>query len=156
MCMSSAPASGFGRGFTLIELLVFIVVVSIGLAGILSVMDTVVKSSADPMVRKQAVAVAESLLEEIMLKDYSNPPDGYSGSSRAEFDDVGDYAGYGTSAGIVDQSGAAVPGLSNYNFMPAVTVVATSDLGNVAARKITVTVTGPGTTFSLSGYRSDY
>ena len=156
MCTNRASRAGFGQGFSLIELLVFIVVVSVGLAGILSVMDTVVKSSADPMIRKQTVAVAESLLEEIVLKDFSNPPDGYSGSSRAEFDDVGDYAGYGTSAGIVDQSGAPVPGLEKYNFQPAVTVVSTSDLSGVAARKITVSVTGPGITFSLSGYRSNY
>ena len=156
MCMNKASTASFRRGFSLIELLIFIVVVSAGLAGILSVMDTVVKSSADPMVRKQTVAIAESLLEEIVLKNYSNPPDGYSGLSRAEFDDVGDYAGYGTSEGIVDQAGAAVPGLGDYNFLPAVTVVSTSDLGGVAARKITVSVTGPGTTFSLSGYRSDY
>ena len=156
MCTSSVPTTGFGRGFTLIELLVFIVVVSTGLAGILSVIDTVVKSSADPMIRKQTVAIAESLLEEIMLKDFSNPPDGYSGLVRAEFDDVDDYADYGTSGGIVDQSGAVVPGLGDYNFMPSVTVVSTSDLGSAAARKITVSVTGPGITFSLSGYRSDY
>ena len=48
------------RGFTLVELLIFIVVVGAGLAGILSVMDTSVKSSADPMVRKQAIAIALS------------------------------------------------------------------------------------------------
>ena len=41
------------RGFTLIEIIIFIVVVSAGLAGILSVMNTVVKSSADPVVRMQ-------------------------------------------------------------------------------------------------------
>ena len=156
MCTINAPTIDFGRGFTLIELLVFIVVVNTSLAGIFSVINTVVKSSADPMIRKQAVTIAESLLEEIMLKDFSNPPGGYVGKSRTEFDDVGDYAGYGTSAGIVDQSGVEAPGLSNYNFMPAVTVVSTSDLGGVVARKITVSVTGPGTTFSLSGYRSDY
>src|ERR1035437_6169769 len=67
------------RGFTLIELIIFIVVVSVGLAGILSVMNTVVKSSADPMVRKQTLAIAESLLEEILLKDYADPNGGANG-----------------------------------------------------------------------------
>ena len=61
------------RGFTLIELIIFIVVVAAGLAGILSVMNTVVKSSADPMIRKQTIAIAESLLEEILLKEYCDP-----------------------------------------------------------------------------------
>ena len=61
------------RGFTLIEVIIFIVVVGAGLAGILSVMNTVVKSSADPLIRKQTVAIAESMLEEILLKEYCDP-----------------------------------------------------------------------------------
>lgn len=144
------------RGFTLIEVIVFIVVVGAGLTGILSVMNTVVKSSADPMVRKQAITIAESLLEEILLKEYGNPSGGYSGTVRAQFDDVGDYAGYTTTGGIVDVTGAAVAGLGSYNIAPAVTVVASSDLTGVAAKKITVSVTGPGVTISLSGYRGNY
>ena len=144
------------RGFTLIEVIVFIVVVGAGLTGILSVMNTVVKSSADPMVRKQAMTIAESLLEEILLKEYGNPGGGYSGTVRAQFDDVGDYAGYTTTGGIVDVSGAAVAGLGSYNIAPAVTVVASSDLTGIAAKKVTVSVTGPGVTISLSGYRSNY
>lgn len=60
-------------GFTLMELLLFIVVVAVGMAGILMVMDVSVKSSSDPMVRKQAVALADSLLEEVLLKAYADP-----------------------------------------------------------------------------------
>ncbi len=156
MCMNSPVRAGSQHGFTLVELVIFIVIVSAGLAGILSVMNTVVKSSADPMVRKQTMAVAESLLEEILLKSYSNPPEGYSGTSRAEFDDVDDYAGYGTSAGIVDQAGVPMAGLASYNVAPATTVVSSSDLNGIAVKKITVSVTGPGGAVSLSGYRSNY
>lgn len=144
------------RGFTLTELIIFIVVVGIGIAGILSVMDTTVKSSADPMVRKQTIAIAESLLEEISLKAYANPTDGYTGSDRSQFDDVTDYAGYNTSAGIVDILGAPVAGLGNYNISPPVTVASTNDLSGVATQKITVFVTGPGGSVSLIGYRSNY
>ncbi|MDR3370371.1 prepilin-type N-terminal cleavage/methylation domain-containing protein [Rhodoferax sp.] len=144
------------RGFTLIELIIFIVVVSVGLAGILSVMNTVVKSSADPMVRKQAVAIAESLLEEILLKQYSNPTGGYSGTDRSKFDDVSDYAGYSTTAGIVDLVGTAIPGLTSYNISPPVTVIVSGDLTGVTSKKITVSVTGPGVSVSLSGYRANY
>jgi len=143
-------------GFTLIELIIFIVVVAVGLTGILSVMNMVVKSSADPLVRKQAVAVAEAMLEEILLKNYSNPVGGYSGATRAFFDDVSDYNGYSTSTGIVDVSGAAVPGLGNYNFSPAVTVAASTDLTGVAAKKVVVTVTGQGEVITLIGYRTNY
>jgi MSHA pilin protein MshD len=153
MCMNNSTGQ---RGFTLIELVIFIVIVSVGVAGILSVIDTVVKSSADPMVRKQTMAIAESLLEEIVLKDFSNPPEGYTGTSRAQFDDVGDYAGYATTAGIVDQDGVSVAGLGSYNISPPVAVSDTTELTGVAAKKITVSVTGPGGAISLSGYRSDY
>ena len=61
--------TGRQRGFTLIELIIFIVVVGVGVAGILSVYTTSIKNSADPLVRKQALAIAESLLEEILLKE---------------------------------------------------------------------------------------
>ena len=144
------------RGFTLTELIIFIVVLGIGIAGILSVMNNTVKSSADPMVHKQTIAIAESLLEEISLKAYANPTGGYTGNDRSQFDDVTDYAGYSTSAGIVDILGASVAGLGNYNISPPVTVASTSDLSGVAAQKITVFVTGPGGSVSLTGYRGNY
>jgi MSHA pilin protein MshD len=153
------------RGFTLIELIIFIVVVSIALAGILSVMNTVVKSSADPMVRKQTIAIAESLLEEILLKDYCDPDTLNTSvspstcgtnaveSGRNTYDDVDDYAGY-TSTGIVDMTGAATPGLAQYNISPAV-AVDTVALGGLTVKRVTVSVTGPqGAVVSLTGYRS--
>jgi len=59
------------RGLSLIELLVFIVVVGIAVTGVLSVYSLNVRSSADPMVRKQALAIAESLLEEVLAKPYT-------------------------------------------------------------------------------------
>jgi MSHA pilin protein MshD len=140
------------RGFTLIELIVFIVVVSVALAGILVVMNTSIKNSADPLVRKQTIAIAESLLEEILLKDYISGP---GGGSRAQFDDVSDYANYGPPGGIVDVLGNAVPGLGAYSFSPSVSV--TSDIiDSVTVLKVTVSVTGPGGTISLTGYRSNY
>ena len=150
------------RGFTLIELIIFIVVVSAGLAGILSVMNTVVKSSADPMVRKQAIAIAESLLEEILLKEYVNPAGGYAGAVRAQFDDVNDYDGYNTTTGIVDATGAVVPSLISYNITPAVavTIVTAAEnpaLNAIAVKRITVSVAGPGgTNIRLTGYRGNY
>lgn len=148
------------KGFTLIELLIFIVVVGVGLAGILSVMNTVVKSSADPMVRKQTLAVAESLLEEILLKDYAKPSGstvaGFSsGGSRVLYDCVDDYNNY-TANPITDVLGTSVAGLVNYSISPAIVVVSSADLTGVAAKKITVSVSGPGGTLSLSGYRSNY
>lgn len=150
MCMNSRRE----QGFTLIELIIFIVVVGAGLAGILSVMNTVVKSSADPVAAKQTVAIAESMLQEVLLKEYANPTGGYTGTSRALFDDVDDYNGY-TTTGIVDLTGTAVAGLASYSIAPAVAVTAVT-LGGVTVKRVVVTVTGPQGAISLTGYRANY
>lgn len=49
----------------------FIVIVGAALSGILLVMNTVTKNSADPLIHKQALSIAESLLEEIELMPYT-------------------------------------------------------------------------------------
>jgi MSHA pilin protein MshD len=59
------------RGISLIELIMFIVIVSVALAGILLVMNVTTKSSADPLIHKQAIAIAESLLEEVELMPFT-------------------------------------------------------------------------------------
>jgi MSHA pilin protein MshD len=64
-------------GLSLIELIMFIVIVGVGLAGILSVLNITAQRSADPMIRKQMLAAAESLLEEVELMPftYCDPDD---------------------------------------------------------------------------------
>jgi MSHA pilin protein MshD len=52
-------------GVTLVELIMFMVIVSIALAGILEVMRMTTANSADPLRRKQALMIAEALLEEV-------------------------------------------------------------------------------------------
>ena len=88
------------RGFTLIELIMFIVIISIALAGILLVMNRVTAHSADPLILKQEIAVAESMLEEIELQDFiaacglfpRSPP-----ANRATaYHIVNDYNGFAT------------------------------------------------------------
>lgn len=63
--MSTNPSLRRMAGLTMVELIMFIVVVSVGIAGILMVFNVAVKNSADPMQRKQAIAIAEALLSEI-------------------------------------------------------------------------------------------
>jgi len=144
--------SSHQRGFTLLELIIYIVVLSVGLVGILLVMNTVVKSSADPMVRKQAMALAESILEEIVQKEYADL-DIVQGNetTRASMDDVADYHGK-TQAIFTDWPAS----LSSYQV--AITVLPADLIGTntVPAKKVTVTVTGRGHVISLSGYRADY
>lgn len=59
------------RGLSLVELVMFIAIVGMALAGILVVYNQAVKSSADPMVRKQAIAIAESMLHEVLMQPFS-------------------------------------------------------------------------------------
>jgi len=65
------------HGVTMVELVMFILIVSVAVAGVLLVMNVTSKSSADPLIRKQALAVAESLLEEVELQSftYCDPDD---------------------------------------------------------------------------------
>ncbi len=59
------------RGLSLVELVLFIAIVGIAIAGVLVVFDRSVRGSADPMVRKQAIAVAESLLNEVLMQPFT-------------------------------------------------------------------------------------
>jgi MSHA pilin protein MshD len=58
-------------GLALIEVVVFIIVLGIGLAGMLTLYNQTTKASVDPTVRKQALAIASSLLEEIELRGFT-------------------------------------------------------------------------------------
>ena len=72
------------HGLTLIELIMFIVIVSVGIAGILLALTKSIRTSADPVVRKQALAIAESLLEEIELMSFTYcDPDDYNDPTLA-------------------------------------------------------------------------
>lgn len=59
------------HGMTLIELIVFIVIVSVALVGVLTVLNVTAKSSSDPLIRKQMLAIAEALLEEVELQPFT-------------------------------------------------------------------------------------
>lgn len=69
-------------GVSLVELILFIVIVGVALAGILTVLNVNTARSADPLISKQSLAIAESLIEEIELMPFSfcDPND-----SNAEF-----------------------------------------------------------------------
>lgn len=65
------------RGFSLIETVIFILVVSIGLAGIVSLFVQNTKSSAAPFVRERTAAIANAYMDEIMGKRFDeNTPVG--------------------------------------------------------------------------------
>ena len=68
MSAMSRRASG---GVTLIELIVFIVIVGLAMAGVLAAFNTITAASADPQVRKQVLAIAESLMDEVALMPFT-------------------------------------------------------------------------------------
>jgi MSHA pilin protein MshD len=139
---------------TLMELVLAIVVIGVGLTGVLVAYNQAVMGSADPMVRKQMLAIGEEMMEEIRLKPYAaEAPGPAAGCRRAEFNDLGDYNGYAAAA-ICDIDGDAVPWLAGYGVVVA---VGAHTLPNgVAATRIIVTVTHGAETLTLTGYRTDW
>lgn len=64
-------------GFSLVEMVVFIVIVTTAIAGVIGALAFMSGHSADPLARKQAIAIAESLMQEIqqMPFSYCDPDD---------------------------------------------------------------------------------
>jgi MSHA pilin protein MshD len=146
------------RGLSLIELVVFIVVIAIGIGGIVASYGQYTKTSVDPIVRKQALAVAESLLEEVALQPFTycdpsdpavhtatsatpaqcpmlleavGPEPGQTRTGANPFNNVNDYHGSAmTGAAMTDITGAAVPSLAAYNASVSVSA-STGELPNL-------------------------
>jgi MSHA pilin protein MshD len=174
------------RGVTLIELILFIVIVSIGVAGVLGVLTFTTKHSADPVRRKQALMIAEALLEEVELAQFTYCDPGSDNADSAQsvaectvpeafgpesgetrpYDNVNDYGGLatrfnGASGSLVDVNGNPF-GVSGYS---ATLDIQPETLGGVAGGaqddpdvlRITVTVNdGYGQSVRLDGYRTRY
>ena len=62
---------GAARGFTLIEVVIFLVVISVAVIGLIEVIGNSTSRSADPQLRKQALVLAESMLEEVQLARFT-------------------------------------------------------------------------------------
>ena len=84
------------RGVTLIELVFFIVIVSIAFTAMIAIFNQFNSASADPLIRKQALAIAESLLEEVELMPFTfcDPDD--ANASIAQNSTVGGLNGCAT------------------------------------------------------------
>lgn len=164
MCGASDPRRQ--RGVTLVELVLFIVIVSVVMSAVLNLLALSAARAADPLVTRQALAVAESLLDEVLSQPVgTTDPDGgvdalgaEGGESRSSstlpFDHVNDYHGLVLN-GITAVDGTAVPGLQDYR---AAVQIRSDGFNGMAAGYgwlVTVTVTTPdGSTLSLSGFRA--
>lgn len=173
-------------GVTLVEQIVFIIVMSVGVIGLVSVMGAMVQRSADPMRTKQLAAIAESLLSEVLHQPFTwcDPDDAnaasalsYAGCAANPQNSVttvppGVETRGGTLPGAVfdnvaDYGGFGMNDISDaaggnamLGYRADVTVVqAGAALGladNSAALAVTVSVSRDGETFSLTGYRFRY
>lgn len=72
-------------GVTLVELIVFIVIVSVAMAGVLKALELSSKASVNPLISKQALAIAESLLLEIEQQPFTfcDPDDSNSATATS-------------------------------------------------------------------------
>ena len=171
-------------GFSLLEAVIFIVVLGIGIAGMAVLYNQLTLASVDPLIRKQALAIANSLMEEIQLRAFTfcDPDDpqvftatapGGCGTQEGigaeggetryvdpRYDNVSDYNSFAPMVGILDVNGNPVTGLAGYT--ASVTVAnAGGDFPAAipadAALRITVRVDGPANvSATLQGYRLRY
>ncbi|MCR4298430.1 MAG: prepilin-type N-terminal cleavage/methylation domain-containing protein [Gallionella sp.] len=153
--MSSSRQSGM----TLIDLIVAIVIIGIGMAGVLLAFNITVRHSADPMVRKQMSAIADEMMEEILLKPFAVVANvAPAVCARDTYNDVRDYNGY-SAVNVCDIDGATV--LSGYGVSVSVSPPAASpvSLSGVAATDqltVRVNVTHGSENYSLTGWRTCY
>ena len=123
------------HGVTLVELVIAIAIIGIAVAGVLGVFTVASRYNADPVIRKQALAIAESLMDEILSRPNTTcDPDSYDPSAQtcslngnvleangpetmsgvtetrtgaSRFDNVNDYDGYSRPAGVSGDGNAA-------------------------------------------------
>jgi MSHA pilin protein MshD len=148
-------------GVTLVELIVALVIMGVALAGMVAVYTATTRSSADPVVVQQMQAIADNMMEEILMKPFAVAP---GPGPRINFNDVRDYDQYDSGTqGIPDVEGNVIAGLEPYRVH--VTVVTSAGLPNVPAADallVTVTVTylrldpkDPNATLTLTGWRTN-
>lgn len=147
------------KGFTLIEVVIAIAIISIALTGTLLAFQTVVRSSADPLIYQQATSIGKSYLEEIMSRQFptSLPCPAPPGGGRSVYEDVCDYNNL-TDVGARNQNGQTITGLEAYT-VNVVLDTATAALGALTPGtqviRIDVTVSHASIPNLLfSGYRT--
>ena len=164
---AEAPNKRRSAGVTLIELLVFIMIVGVALGGVLTSLNVANRASADPLRPKQALAIAEAMLSEVMAKGYCDPDatgTDYATtpptcgrnvieSKRKNYDAIDDYNGFHLD-NATSLTGDHV--INGYAVDIAVTE-ARLNPGNVAAKQVRVTVTPiGGHPIQLTAYRTNY
>ena len=170
------------QGATLIELMAAITITAIALVTLIALTSRSTQQSADPMIREQAVAVAQSYLEEILQKRFCDPDVAADcvaacsgagacgnaactvseGANRSVYDDVCDYNGLPDTR-VRDQTGTLIPQLGQYSVNVQVVDDNSAVLNGLAGNagqvvRVDVNVSHPAMpdTVRLSGFRTNY
>lgn len=145
-------------GMTLVELIIAMVIIAVALAGVLGVLSRSAVASADPMLNKQLIALAEGMMEEIQLKPFGAPAASAPAvCSRQNLLTVGDYNGYNFPLCQID--GSPMPLLAGYTVQITVAQGSGNILagGAIAAANvldITVTIRNGSQQYTLRGWRT--
>jgi MSHA pilin protein MshD len=151
----------YHSGFTFIEVIVTIIVLAIASTSILSVFTSTVGTSGDPMLQQQAISIAEAYMEEISLKDFSDPEGSELGTSelgelRATFDDIQDYNSLLDTV-VRDQNDTVIQAFDGFTVTVAVTGSALNGIPAADSMRIDVTVSHAVIgSVAISGYRTNY
>jgi MSHA pilin protein MshD len=139
-------------GFTLVEMIFVVVILAIGAITVPMAITQSTIASAAAVNNKQALAAAESLLDEVLSRPivtHAASP-AVTVSNRLDAHDVDDYNGFtmdpGSTGGIRAIDNTAIAALAQFS---ASVTVANAALGTITAvsgdaRLVTVTVSGPG------------
>jgi MSHA pilin protein MshD len=136
------------RGFTLVEMVIAIVIIGVGLTGVLLAFQTTTRHSADPLINRQMLSLAEGLLEEALSKPYTPQVGTSTGCARDGFNDVDDFNGYAANA-------ACAVNATPSGYALSVSVQAQTVAG-VAMKRVIVAVSFGSESLVLSGWRSGY
>lgn len=144
------------RGASLVELIMFIVVIGAGLVGILGVLNVTTQGSADPLIQKQALAIAEAYLEEALAMPftYCDPDDANAATAQSAVVGVGPNF-CATTVEAIGAEGGETRGstttpydnVSDYNSLAALAVPSSIDgtvIPELDAYRVTVNVVAEG------------
>ena len=137
-------------GVTLVELIVALTLATVVMGSIWSAWTLLSTRSADPLVARQQLAVAQSLLREIELQPLPGTAVAAATPGRTGYASISDYDGL-VMSGISDIEGQVVPGLQSYGASISVQPQAFNGVAASQGWWIQVSVTGPDSRALLLG-----
>ncbi|MGG7605250.1 prepilin-type N-terminal cleavage/methylation domain-containing protein [Massilia sp. BKSP1R2A-1] len=140
-------------GVTLVELVIAIVIIAAALAGLVAALTRANRASVDPILTQQMTAIAEGMMEEVLLKPFLED-DSVAATGRADYNDIWDYNKYAKDSPVEDFNGNAIAGLERYRVSVQVDKVALTNIPLGDAARVRVTVRNGGQSIVLNGWRT--